>query len=75
MSIFGGHSQTSLGAAWLPQPQLPHLVLSGGGDACLRLWDVHGHKAEHYEGTALVADIWNALMEMLIKSPGVGSLV
>ncbi|XP_063635908.1 gem-associated protein 5-like [Cydia splendana] len=51
MSIFGGHGGTALGAAWVAQPSLPHHVLSGGADCCLRLWDTRLHPAEAYRET------------------------
>uniref|UniRef100_A0A2A4JTS7 Gem-associated protein 5 n=1 Tax=Heliothis virescens TaxID=7102 RepID=A0A2A4JTS7_HELVI len=49
ISIFGGHAQASLGVSWVSEPQLPHHVLTGGADACLRVWDIYQHKAEEYE--------------------------
>ncbi|XP_026745940.1 gem-associated protein 5-like [Trichoplusia ni] len=51
VSIFGGHGQASLGAAWLAQPGAPALALSGGADACLRLWDARRHAADSYDDT------------------------
>ena len=50
ISIFGQHAYLSLGVCWVAQPQLPHHVLSGGGEFCLRLWDIYQHKAEDYAG-------------------------
>ncbi|XP_075972663.1 gem nuclear organelle associated protein rigor mortis [Anticarsia gemmatalis] len=49
ISIFGGHMVSALSATWLAMPQFETKVLSGGGDACLRLWDMNDHKPEHYE--------------------------
>nr|XP_049696839.1 gem-associated protein 5 [Helicoverpa armigera] len=49
ISIFGGHAQSSLGVTWVSEPQLPHHVITGGADACLRVWDIYQHKAEDYE--------------------------
>ncbi|XP_061706245.1 gem-associated protein 5-like [Cydia pomonella] len=55
VSIFGGHGGTTLGAAWVAQPCLPHHVLSGGADCCLRLWDTRRHPAEAYRETQELA--------------------
>ncbi|KAJ8726825.1 hypothetical protein PYW08_015222 [Mythimna loreyi] len=48
ISIFGGHAILSLGVCWVAAPQLPHHVLSGGGEFCLRLWDIYQHKADNF---------------------------
>ncbi|XP_063530685.1 uncharacterized protein LOC134741723 [Cydia strobilella] len=56
VSIFGGHGGTALGAAWVAQPSLPHHVLSGGADCCLRLWDARQHPAEAYRGMSCILD-------------------
>ncbi|KAH9636703.1 hypothetical protein HF086_003251 [Spodoptera exigua] len=47
-SIFGGHSTVSLGVCWMPQPQLADYVMSGGGEFCLRLWNINDHKTENF---------------------------
>lgn len=49
ISIFGNHSKHSLGASWLAMPQFDTKILSGGGDCCLRLWDINDHKPENYK--------------------------
>ncbi|KAJ8724847.1 hypothetical protein PYW07_015805 [Mythimna separata] len=48
ISIFGGHALLSLGVCWLAAPERPHHVLSGGGEFCLRLWDMYQHKADDF---------------------------
>lgn len=47
-SVFGGHSTVSLGLCWMSQPQLADYVMSGGGEFCLRLWNINDHKTENF---------------------------
>ncbi|XP_026765322.2 gem-associated protein 5-like [Galleria mellonella] len=48
ISIFGGHASPALSAAWCAYPQLATKVISGGGDCCLRVWDINDHPADSY---------------------------
>ncbi|XP_063823591.1 gem-associated protein 5-like [Ostrinia nubilalis] len=50
VSIFEGHTANTLGACWSAFPQLPTLVMSGGGDCTLRVWDAADYPAEEYKG-------------------------
>ncbi|XP_022829256.1 gem-associated protein 5-like [Spodoptera litura] len=48
ISIFAGHSTVSLGLCWMSQPQLADYVMTGGGEFCLRLWNINEHKTENF---------------------------
>ncbi|CAH0717376.1 unnamed protein product, partial [Brenthis ino] len=48
ISIFGNHSQTSMGCTWSAFPQLHSAIFSGGADCCLRVWKYEDHPPENY---------------------------
>lgn len=41
----GGHSAQALNRSLAPHPELPHLMLSGGADGLLVLWDMEAKKS------------------------------